>query len=56
MFPKGASVTMKQPIHIDNFIVKKLSVKPLKVAQNKSILTSIDFLQATKRFQASLFN
>ena len=29
MYPKAAIVTMKQPSHLPNFIMKKLSVKPL---------------------------
>ena len=29
MYPKAAIVTMKQPSDLNNFIMKKLSVKPL---------------------------
>ena len=29
MLPKSASVSVKQPSHPNNFIMKKLSVKPL---------------------------
>ena len=29
MLPQGASVTVKQPSHLNNFDMKNLSVKPL---------------------------
>ena len=29
MLPQGASVTLKQPSHLNNFIIKYLLVKPL---------------------------
>ena len=32
MFPQGANVKVKQPSHLNNFIMKNLFVKPLNTS------------------------
>ena len=34
LFPQGASSTVKQPSHFNNFIIKNLSVKPMKLSKS----------------------
>ena len=44
MLPQGASVTEKQLSHLNNFIMKNLSVKPLNKQLRQKLLFWIFFL------------